>query len=47
MSDLPPALIEAVLLYEDRWFYRHPGVNPAALARSALKRRKRHSCKTC
>jgi penicillin-binding protein 1C len=29
-------LTEAVMLYEDRWFRWHPGVNPWALARSAL-----------
>ncbi len=29
-----PDLVRATLLYEDRWFYRHPGVNPAALARA-------------
>ena len=26
---------EALLTYEDRWFYSHPGVNPLALARAA------------
>ncbi|CAN5218082.1 penicillin-binding protein 1C [soil metagenome] len=30
-----PAYLQALLAYEDRWFYRHPGVNPAALARAA------------
>ncbi|WP_413761964.1 penicillin-binding protein 1C [Variovorax sp. Varisp41] len=30
-------LIDAVLLYEDRRFYAHPGVNPAALVRSAWR----------
>lgn len=32
---MSPQLVEAILLYEDRWFYFHPGVNPASLARSA------------
>src|SRR5688572_29711822 len=32
---ISPALIEAVRLYEDRHFFMHPGVNPAALARAA------------
>lgn len=32
---LPPQLIEASLLQEDRWFYWHPGVNPFALVRGA------------
>ncbi|PZW73541.1 penicillin-binding protein 1C [Pseudomonas sp. 2848] len=27
--------LEALLAYEDRWFYHHPGVNPMALARAA------------
>ena len=35
LKDISPTLVEAVLLYEDRSFYRHPGVNPAALVRSA------------
>src|SRR4051794_38944413 len=33
-SQIAPALIEATLLYEDRGFYRHPGVNPIALVRA-------------
>jgi penicillin-binding protein 1C len=32
-----PTLVEAVLLKEDRWFYWHPGVNPAALVRGAFR----------
>ncbi|MEO8661547.1 MAG: transglycosylase domain-containing protein, partial [Bryobacteraceae bacterium] len=32
-----PALVEAFLLKEDRWFYWHPGVNPVALARGAAR----------
>ncbi|UZR27341.1 penicillin-binding protein 1C [Methylococcus mesophilus] len=35
LAELPEALQEATLHYEDRWFYRHPGVNPVALARAA------------
>lgn len=35
IEQISPQLIEAVLLYEDRSFYWHPGVNPYALARSA------------
>ena len=34
---ISPALIHAVLLKEDRWFYWHPGVNAAALVRGALR----------
>jgi penicillin-binding protein 1C len=36
LDELPKRLPAAVILYEDRWFYRHPGVNPFALARAAL-----------
>jgi penicillin-binding protein 1C len=32
-----PRYLEALLGYEDRWFWRHPGVNPAALLRAALQ----------
>lgn len=35
LEDMAPALPDAVLLYEDRWFRWHPGVNPIALVRSA------------
>ncbi|MBL8953687.1 MAG: penicillin-binding protein 1C [Myxococcaceae bacterium] len=29
-------LVDATLLYEDRWFYAHPGVNPWALLKGAV-----------
>lgn len=32
-----PLYLQALLGYEDRWFFRHPGVNPAALVRAALQ----------
>jgi penicillin-binding protein 1C len=35
LDQIPAQLRTAALLYEDRWFYRHPGVNPWALARAA------------
>ena len=35
LSDLPPELPRALVASEDRWFYRHPGVNPIAIARAA------------
>lgn len=35
LAEIPEALQEATLNYEDRWFFRHPGVNPLALARAA------------
>lgn len=34
-SRIPPVLIEAVLLREDRHFYAHPGANPVAIVRAA------------
>jgi len=34
LQEIPESLRNATLLYEDRWFYRHPGVNPWALLRS-------------
>jgi penicillin-binding protein 1C len=34
LEKMAPDLSRAVLLYEDRYFYRHPGVNPGALLRS-------------
>lgn len=35
LADMPPSLVEAVLLKEDRHFRLHPGVNPVALLRAA------------
>jgi len=35
LAQIDPRLVEAVQLYEDRWFRWHPGVNPASLARGA------------
>lgn len=35
LSRIAPELVEATLLYEDRYFYSHPGVNPLALLRAA------------
>ena len=37
LTAMPPELMEATLLYEDRSFYRHPGVNPLALLRSVAQ----------
>lgn len=34
-DEVSPLYLEALLGYEDRWFYHHPGVNPMALARAA------------
>ena len=35
--EMSPALIDAFLLKEDRWFRWHPGVNPVALTRAAFR----------
>ena len=34
-DQVSPYYLQALLTYEDRWFYSHPGVNPLALARAA------------
>src|SRR5690606_32942991 len=28
VEDVSPLYVEALLTYEDRWFQRHPGINP-------------------
>ena len=35
LQDMAPAMREAALLYEDRWFYWHCGINPWALLRAS------------
>jgi penicillin-binding protein 1C len=39
LQKISPALIDATLRYEDKYYARHPGVNPVALLRSALNLR--------
>ncbi len=34
-EQVAPAYLQALLSYEDRWFYQHLGVNPLALGRAA------------
>jgi penicillin-binding protein 1C len=34
LSEIPASFIEAVLLYEDKHFYRHFGINPVSLAKA-------------
>lgn len=36
LSRIPSEMREATLLYEDRAFYRHPGVNPLSMGRAVL-----------
>ncbi|GAB2518308.1 penicillin-binding protein 1C [Lysobacter humi (ex Lee et al. 2017)] len=33
-AQVSPRYLEALIGYEDRWFHRHPGVNPVALVRA-------------
>lgn len=35
LRDVSPYYLQALLTFEDRWFYRHPGVNPLSLIRAA------------
>jgi penicillin-binding protein 1C len=37
LSEMPPVLVQAFLLKEDRWFYWHAGVNPVAMMRAGFK----------
>lgn len=34
MDSLPDKYVQSVLLFEDRYFYQHPGVNPVSIARA-------------
>lgn len=34
LDEVSPLYVEALLAYEDRWFYQHPGINPVAIARA-------------
>lgn len=36
LERIAPAMVDALLLKEDRYFYRHPGVDPGALLRAAM-----------
>ena len=36
LPDISPALIDATLQFEDKYYRYHPGVNPVALVRAAL-----------
>ena len=35
LSEVPPEALQAVVAYEDRWFWHHPGVNPFSIMRAA------------
>ena len=34
-GEVSPLYLDALLTYEDRWFFQHPGINPLALGRAA------------
>lgn len=34
-AKVAPRYLDALLTYEDRWFYWHPGINPIAMLRAA------------
>ncbi|UTW09392.1 peptidoglycan glycosyltransferase PbpC [Pseudomonas benzenivorans] len=34
-DQVSPYYLQALLTYEDRWFYHHPGINPLALVRAS------------
>jgi len=36
-ADVSPLYVDALLGYEDRWFFQHPGVNPVALVRAVVQ----------
>jgi penicillin-binding protein 1C len=36
LTQMPPALVDGVMLHEDAWFRWHPGFNPVSLARGAF-----------
>ena len=37
LQAVSPRYIEALLNYEDRWFWQHPGINPFALLRAGMQ----------
>lgn len=37
LEEIAPTMVDATLLYEDRWFYWHPGINVVALAKAVLQ----------
>ncbi|MBS1209497.1 MAG: penicillin-binding protein, partial [Proteobacteria bacterium] len=37
LDQVSPLYLQALIGYEDRWFYRHPGVNPLSLLRAAVQ----------
>jgi penicillin-binding protein 1C len=46
LKEISPDLIDATLRYEDKYYARHPGVNPIALARGAAELLRFHRATT-
>src|SRR6476620_4110320 len=46
LEEISPDLIDATLRYEDKYYARHPGVNPIALARGAVDLLRLHRATT-
>jgi len=36
LNEISPFLVKAVVKYEDRWFYWHPGINPYSILRATI-----------
>lgn len=36
-ADVSPRYLQALIQYEDRWFWDHPGVNPFSIVRAARR----------
>ena len=36
LSEISPNIVRATILYEDKYFYYHPGINPIALIRATI-----------
>jgi penicillin-binding protein 1C len=43
LHEISPAVIEATVRYEDKYFQHHPGINPVAVLRAALNLRPGHA----
>jgi len=37
LNEVSPLYIEALINYEDRWFWSHPGINPLSIARAVIQ----------
>lgn len=43
LEEVSPDYIQALLTYEDRWFWHHPGINPMAIVRAIVQNVLHHS----